>query len=157
MFSNFTVNLGLRYDRDTGRTDNDLRVPFLNNLLPTWPNLGAPVPTQSELWTNAGNRLGSMEVWQDGDSRRYRLYYENVIWNNVLFDRPLRLPTGAFLQTPTATSGQAFALPGVNEVGGPATCGTTTTPIRIGDRQRDCSAAIAVSSVVAVYSPQSQS
>ena len=24
MFSNFTVNLGLRYDRDTGRTDSDL-------------------------------------------------------------------------------------------------------------------------------------
>ena len=25
------------------------------------------------------------------------LYYENAIWNNVLFDRPGRLPSGAFL------------------------------------------------------------
>jgi len=30
------------------------------------------------------------------------LYYENVIFNNVLFDRPFRLQTGAFNQTPFA-------------------------------------------------------
>jgi hypothetical protein len=30
------------------------------------------------------------------------LYYENVIFNNVLFDRPLREKTGAFLQDPAA-------------------------------------------------------
>jgi hypothetical protein len=29
------------------------------------------------------------------------LFYENVIFNNVLFDRPLRLQDGAFLYTPT--------------------------------------------------------
>ena len=26
------------------------------------------------------------------------LFYENAVWNNVLFDGPLRQPTGAFLQ-----------------------------------------------------------
>jgi Carboxypeptidase regulatory-like domain len=136
MFSNFTVNLGLRYDRDTGRTDSDLPgLPFLNNLIPTWPNLGAPIPNPN---LNFGPTLGiAWDPWKSGKTvirAGIGLYYENVIWNNVLFDRPLRLPTGAFLQTPTACdSGQAFALPGVSLVGGPATCGTTTTPIRIGD------------------------
>ncbi len=39
MFPNFTVNLGLRYDRDTGRTDSDLPgLAFLDNLIPSWPN-----------------------------------------------------------------------------------------------------------------------
>ncbi len=33
------------------------------------------------------------------------LYYENTIFNNVLFDRPLRLPNGAFLSFPTACLG----------------------------------------------------
>ena len=40
------------------------------------------------------------------------LYYENVIFNNVLFDRPLRLQNGAFLQTPLAChGGNAQAVP----------------------------------------------
>ncbi len=136
MFPNFTVNLGLRYDRDTGRTDSDLPgLPFLNNLIPTWPNLGAPIPNPN---LNFGPTLGiAWDPWKAGTTvirAGIGLYYENVIWNNVLFDRPLRLPTGAFLQTPTACdSGQALPLPGVSLTGGPATCGTTTTPIRIGD------------------------
>jgi hypothetical protein len=29
--------------------------------------------------------------------RRVGLFYENVIWNNVLFDRPERLRSGAFM------------------------------------------------------------
>ncbi len=104
MFSNFTVNLGLRYDRDTGRTDSDLPgLPFLNNLIPTWPNLGAPIPNPN---LNFGPSLGiAWDPWKYGKTAiraGIGLYYENVIWNNVLFDRPLRLPTGAFLQTPTA-------------------------------------------------------
>ena len=45
MFPNFTVNLGLRYVRDTGRTDSDLPgLSFLNGLIPNYPNLGAPIP-----------------------------------------------------------------------------------------------------------------
>jgi hypothetical protein len=136
MFPNFTVNLGLRYDHDTGRTDSDLPgLPFLNNLIPTWPNLGAPIPNPD---LNFGPSLGiAWDPWKSGKTvirAGIGLYYENVIWNNVLFDRPLRLPTGAFLQTPTACdNGQAFALPGVSLIGGQAQCGTPTTPIRIGD------------------------
>jgi hypothetical protein len=37
------------------------------------------------------------------------LYYENIIWNNVLFDRPLRLQTGAFLSyVPACVNYQAL-------------------------------------------------
>ncbi len=136
MFPNFTVNLGLRYDRDTGRTDSDLPgLSFLNGLLPSYPNLGAPIPNPN---LNFGPSLGiAWDPWKTGKTAiraGIGLYYENVIWNNVLFDRPLRLANGAFLQTPTACdAGQAFPLPGVNLVGGQAQCGTPDTPIRIGD------------------------
>ncbi len=136
MFPNFTVNLGLRYDRDTGRTDSDLPAQtYLNNLIPTWPNLGAPIPDPN---LNFGPSLGiAWDPWKNGKTAiraGIGLYYENVIWNNVLFDRPLRLPTGAFLQTPTAcNAGQPFPLPGLNLIGGQDQCGTPGSPVRIGD------------------------
>ena len=136
VFPNFTVNLGLRYDRDTGRTDSDLPgQTYLNNLIPTWPNLGAPIPNPN---LNFGPSLGiAWDPWKNGKTAiraGIGLYYENVIWNNVLFDRPLRLPTGAFLQTPTAcNAGQAFPLPGLNLIGGQDQCGSPGSPVRIGD------------------------
>ena len=136
MFPNFTVNLGLRYDRDTGRTDSDLPAQtYLNNLIPTWPNLGAPIPNPN---LNFGPSLGiAWDPWKDGKTAiraGIGLYYENVIWNNVLFDRPLRLPTGAFLQTPAAcNAGQGFQLPGVPLSGGQIECGSPGSPVRIGD------------------------
>ncbi len=53
------------------------------------------------------------------------LYYENVIFNNVLFDRPLRLQNGAFLQTPTpCVFGTITPLPGAGQpTVTPADCG----------------------------------
>jgi hypothetical protein len=104
MFPNLTVSLGLRYDRDTGRTDSDLAaIPQLNNLLPNFPNLGAPVPEQN---TNVAPQLGvTWDPFKTGKTvirAGIGLFYENVIYNNVLFDRPLRLASGAFLQTPLA-------------------------------------------------------
>src|SRR5271165_4478252 len=118
MFPNFTVNLGLRYDRDTGRTDSDLPAqPYLNNLIPTWPNLGAPIPNPN---LNFGPSLGiAWDPWKNGKTAiraGIGLYYENVIWNNVLFDRPLKLPNGAFLQTPTpCVFGTITQLPGTGQ------------------------------------------
>ena len=115
MFPNFTVNLGLRYVRDTGRTDSDLPgIPQLNNVLPNYPNLGAPIPNPN---LNFGPSLGiAWDPWKTGKNvirAGIGLYYENVIFNNVLFDRPLRLQTGAFLQTPTpCVFGTITQLPG---------------------------------------------
>jgi hypothetical protein len=115
MFPNFTVNIGLRYVRDTGRTDSDLPgIPQLNNVIPNYPNLGAPIPNPN---TNFGPNLGiAWDPWQNGKNvirAGIGLYYENVIFNNVLFDRPLRLQTGAFLQTPVpCVFGTITQLPG---------------------------------------------
>jgi len=136
MLPNFTVNLGLRYERDTGRTDSDLPgLPFLNGLLPDYPNLGAPIPNPN---LNFGPSLGiAWDPWKTGKTvirAGIGLYYENVIWNNVLFDRPLRLPTGAFLQTPTVCdSGNPQPIPGVDLSATSAQCGSPTSPIPIGE------------------------
>ncbi len=97
--SNLTIALGLRWERDTGRTDSDLPgIPALNA---AFPGFGNPVrqpnrnfaPQIGVAWDPRGN---GKTVIRAGAG----LYYENVIFNNVLFDRPFRLPTGAFLQFP---------------------------------------------------------
>ncbi len=138
MFSNFTVNLGLRYVRDTGRTDSDLPgLTQLNGLLPNYPNLGAPIPNPN---LNFGPSLGiAWDPWKSGKNvirAGIGLYYENVIFNNVLFDRPLRLPTGAFLQTATPCVFGAVpnSIPGLPQLQPTAAeCGTASQPVRIGD------------------------
>jgi len=136
MLPNFTVNAGLRYVRDTGRTDSDLPgIPELNNLIANYPNLGAPIPNPN---LNFGPTLGiAWDPWKDGKTAiraGIGLYYENVIFNNVLFDRPLRLQTGAFLQFPTpCVFGTITQFPGAGQP--PVTaaeCGTTSNPISIG-------------------------
>lgn len=95
---NFTVSLGVRYVRDTGRTDSDLPADAsINGAFPGWGN---PVKQAN---ANFAPQLGI--AWDPMKNGRtvirggIGLYYENVIYNNVLFDRPLRLQTGAFNQT----------------------------------------------------------
>ncbi len=58
------------------------------------------------------------------------LFYENVIFNNVLFDRPLRLPTGAFLAHPLACNfgaPQPISVPGGTLSMPTSLCNSTTT------------------------------
>jgi hypothetical protein len=109
--SNLTLALGLRWERDTGRTDSDLgAIPELNA---AFAGFGNPVhqpnknfaPQIGIAWDPKGN---GKTVFRAGAG----LYYENVIYNNVLFDRPLRLKTGAFLQSPFAClQGQPQVIP----------------------------------------------
>jgi hypothetical protein len=98
---NLTMNYGLRYVRDTGRTDSDLPpFPQLNSLI---PGIGGRVQQPN---SNFGPQVGF--AWDPNSKGKtvFRigagLFYENVIFNNVLFDRPLRLANGAFLATPLA-------------------------------------------------------
>jgi hypothetical protein len=109
---NMTINAGLRYDRDTGRTDSDLGpIPELNAVL---PGMGNRV-RQANL--NFAPQLGI--AWDPRSNGKtviragIGLFYENVIYNNVLFDRPLRLRTGAFNQVIDAcnTSGVVQPIP----------------------------------------------
>jgi hypothetical protein len=129
---NFTVSLGLRYDRDTGRTDSDL--PADPNINQYFPGFGNRVQQAN---TNLAPQLGL--AWDPGKNGKtviragIGLYYENVIYNNVLFDRPLRLTTGAFNQTPYACFN---GIPTPQ----PVTGGTLTPPasscglnVRVGD------------------------
>jgi len=92
---NFTLSLGLRYNRDTGRTDSD--VPADPNINAAFPGYGNRV-AQTNL--NFAPQIGF--AWDPNKNGKtvvrggIGLFYENVIWNNVLFDRPARLQTGAF-------------------------------------------------------------
>lgn len=92
---NFTLSGGLRYDRDTGRTDSDL--PAIPEINAEFPGFGNPVKQAN---ANFAPQLGF--AWDPKSNGKtvirggIGLFYENVIWNNVLFDRPFRLRTGAF-------------------------------------------------------------
>ena len=108
---NLTLTPGLRWSRDTGRTDSDLpAIPELNAAFPGWgnrvnqPNLDF-APQLGLAWDPREN---GRTVIRAGIG----LFYENVIFNNVLFDRPLRLRNGAFLQSPpVCLFGSALPVP----------------------------------------------
>jgi hypothetical protein len=101
---NFTLSAGLRYDRDTGRTDSDL--PADSAINAAFPGAGNRV-RQPNL--NFAPQLGIAWDPRSNGKTVFRagigLFYENVIFNNVLFDRPLRLKTGAFNAVTSACLG----------------------------------------------------
>ena len=118
---NFTVSLGLRYDRDTGRTDSDL--PADPNINAAFPGYGNRVK-QANL--NFAPQIGF--AWDPSHNGKtvvrggVGLFYENVIWNNVLFDRPARLQTGAFNAVSNAClGGSPQPLPIRDSSGNPTT------------------------------------
>ena len=104
MTRRLTLTGGLRYSFDTGRTDSDLpAIAAVNQVLPGQGNqvrnpYGNVGPLLGLAWDVTGN---GNTVIRAGAG----IYYENVIFNNVLFDRPLRLTSGEFLQFPVACSG----------------------------------------------------
>jgi hypothetical protein len=107
---NITISPGLRWVRDTGRTDSDL--PAIAAINSAFPGLGNQVRQPN---SNFAPQLGI--AWDPSKNGKtvFRagvgLFYENVIYNNVLFDRPLRLQNGAFLYSPTAClNGSAQAI-----------------------------------------------
>jgi hypothetical protein len=101
---NFTLTVGVRYDRDTGRTDSDLGpIAEINAQFPGYgnrvkqPNLNF-APQLGFAWDPKSN---GKTVIRGGIG----LFFENVIYNNVLFDRPFRLRTGAFNQVALGCNG----------------------------------------------------
>jgi hypothetical protein len=96
LLPNLTISPGLRYVRDTGRTDSDL--PAIPEINAAFPGLGNRVNNPNK---NFAPQIGI--AWDPGKNGKTvlragaGLFYENVIYNNVLFDRPLRLRQGAFL------------------------------------------------------------
>ena len=107
---NVTLTYGLRYVRDTGRTDSGYpAIPQLNALI---PGLGNPV-RQPNL--NFAPQLGF--AWDPGGSGKTSvrggigLFYENLLYGIAAFDLLNRSPTGAFLQAPIACNGTATPQP----------------------------------------------
>jgi hypothetical protein len=124
---NFTLTVGLRYVRDTGRTDSDLgAIPALdqfNNQF--YSGLGNPVKQPNQ---NFAPQLGfAWDPKNDGKTvlrGGIGLFYENSIWNNNLFDRPARLPQGLFLgNTPVCSNGAAQTLPFTSTINPASICG----------------------------------
>jgi len=132
---NLTLNFGLRYVRDTGRTDSDYpSIPQLNALI---PGLGQPV-RQPNL--NFAPQLGF--AWDPTGSGKTAirggvgLFYENVLAIIFAFDSLNRAPMGTFAaQSPTACNGtatpQPLPIPGGTPLE-PSFCGTPGNPVAIG-------------------------
>ena len=130
----FTLTYGLRYVRDTGRTDSNL--PGIPELSALSPGLGDPV-RQPNL--NFAPQLGfAWDVTGSGKTAvrgGIGLFYENAIWNNVEFDAPNRYAVGEFGEYPTACAAADTPLP-VPIPGGvlsPNFCSTSSgSPVAIG-------------------------
>jgi hypothetical protein len=139
---NFVLNLGLRYVRDTGRVDSNYGpLAVLND----WaPGLGNRVRTPNDdfapqvgfAWDLKGN--GKTVIRAGGG-----LFFENSIWNNVIFDSPARIASGIFSYTPIVCyegAGVGFTWPttiasGTSVAGGAGIAGTgnTVTPTFCGE------------------------
>src|ERR1700722_1427877 len=100
--SNLTITLGLHYGRDTGRTDSDIApisdLTQFNNQIYSGLQNRVNQPNK-----NFGPQIGiAWDPWKNGKTvirAGAGIYFENAIFNNVLFDRPARLTTGLFLGT----------------------------------------------------------
>ncbi|HKN35248.1 MAG TPA: carboxypeptidase regulatory-like domain-containing protein [Terriglobales bacterium] len=110
---NFDISFGLRYVRDTGRQDSDLApipcsattlITCTGNLLDQFgntPGLGNRIrqpnlnfaPQLGIAWDPIGN---GKTVIRAGAG----LYYDNTVFNNILFDRVVRLDKGQFNAQP---------------------------------------------------------
>ena len=129
---NVTLTYGLRYNRDTGRSDSDLApipcsavsgipapcagsTPLLNQ----WgvdaegTPFGAAVKQPD---TQFGPQVGF--AWDPKKNGKTvirggaGIYYENSIFNNTLFDRPAKLAKGLFFQSTTLACGGFPSAPG---------------------------------------------
>jgi carboxypeptidase family protein len=148
--TNLSVSIGVHYGRDTGRTDSDLpRVAALaafDNQF--FKELEGQVNQPNK---NYSPQLGiAWDPWKTGKTVIRvggGLYYDDAIFNNVLFDRPGRLTTGLFAAqaAPCFGGGAIGPVPGVNNGNTVTYCGEAvgTAAAQIVADQKAYQAAIA--------------
>jgi hypothetical protein len=92
---NLNISLGLHYIRDTGRSDSQLGPNAAINAFGA--GLGDQVHQPN---LNFAPQVGiAWDPWKTGKTvirAGGGIYYENTVWNNVLFDAPARLQKGLF-------------------------------------------------------------
>jgi hypothetical protein len=111
---NLTLSYGLRYNRDTGRSDSDLAPTPCSAISSNLLTAGFPGCTGNllDMWgSGLGNRVKNPNnnygpqvgfAWDPSKTGKTvirggaGLYYENYIFNNTLFDRPNKLSQGLF-------------------------------------------------------------
>ena len=137
---NLTLSYGLRYNRDTGRSDSDLAPTQCSavtvagfpgctgNLLDQFgPGLGGRVQNPNN---NYGPQVGfAWDPMKNGKTvirGGAGLYYENYIFNNTLFDRPNKLEKGLFFGLGTLN---CFAPGGTGSVSFTLVPGNTVTSV----------------------------
>lgn len=98
---NFTLNLGLKYEVDTGQVNDDLTAPaFLEQVI----GPGQSQPTKLDK-NNFGPQIGF--AWDPSGAGKTVIrggagyFYETQIFNNSLFDRTDKLPAGLGFNTAT--------------------------------------------------------
>jgi len=133
---NLTVNFGLRYVHDSGRTDSDLAPIPCSQLDPALaaPLAAAGTPCNGNILDLFGSGLGNRIrtpghnfsptagfAWDPTGSGKTviragaGIYFENSIFNNNLFNRPPHLAQGLFFGTAVPCAGGSstgFTLPG---------------------------------------------
>lgn len=148
--SNLSISVGLHYGRDTGRTDSDL------------PSVSALAQFDNQFYKGLENRVNQPNknfspqigiAWDPWKDKKTVIrvgggyYYDDPIFNNVLFDRPGRLTQGLFAaQAAPCFGGSATgAVPGVNGGNPVAYCGEAvgTAAAQIAADQKSYQAAIA--------------
>jgi hypothetical protein len=122
----FTLNYGLRYQHDTGRSDADLAPTPCSAINPTFV---APCSGNTPLLDQFGAGLGA-RVTQPNFSFGPQLgfayslggtgktvirgsigrFFENSVFNNVLFDRPAKLATGSLFSDQVICTGNTNSL-----------------------------------------------
>src|SRR5256714_991490 len=137
---NLTLLYGVRYNRDTGRSDSDLGpIPCSAVTVPGFPGCGGTLLAHlrhafgarvQQPDNNVGGTVGfAWDPWNHGKTSIRAgagIYYENAVFNNVLFDRSGRLPTGLFNLTSGICPNGQLNLPDGTTVDTAALC---TQPI----------------------------